>query len=79
MVWPPSSTSRFPWSRCFSLSSGPSFGPLGRHGEYAMSLAQIAGSDWFLLLGTALGWLLIIHFHGDNATKAFASNCYQLR
>jgi hypothetical protein len=27
-----------------------------------MSLAQITGSDWFLLLGTALGWLLIIIF-----------------
>jgi hypothetical protein len=27
-----------------------------------MSLAQIAVSDWFLLLGTALGWLLIIIF-----------------
>jgi hypothetical protein len=33
-----------------------------RHGEYAMSLAQIAASEWSLVFGTALGWLLIIIF-----------------
>ena len=27
-----------------------------------MSLAQIAASDWSLVFGTALGWLLIIIF-----------------
>jgi hypothetical protein len=42
--------------------SGPPFADNRRHGEYAMSLAQITVSDWFLLLGTALGWLLIIIF-----------------
>ena len=30
--------------------------------EYAMSLAQIASSDWTLVLATVLGWLLMIIF-----------------
>jgi hypothetical protein len=33
-----------------------------RHGEYAMSLAQIAASEWSLVFGAALGCLLITIF-----------------
>jgi hypothetical protein len=47
----------------FSRSSGPPLLPdNGDMESMTMSLAQITVSDWPLLLGTALGWLLIIIF-----------------
>ena len=50
--------------------SGPTLcRPTRRHGECAMSLAQIAATDWSLVFGTALGWLLIIIFMVTNIRK----------